>query len=402
MGSNPNQEEQAQFGGDQNASDNMYRYIQSLLIASNPGSNLINATSASINSGGTSSGFNDSGVGRASSSNPEASMNKRNGSHQKRRFIWTPEHHQSFLEVIEFLETQNASSNRKVVPRKILHEMQKKYPNITRENVASHLQKHRMHLKNLNNRELNNSATSLNSQLLQSSSSVVNPNFQVPQLTCSSSENPNFNVPPQTHSRSKNPNPQPPLRVHSSSKSPNSCPSPQNHFSFINPKYHHRSHLNPNNHPRSHLNPNYHSENANCHPLQQTHLNSINPNCDPLPQTHLISNDPHYQSIPQTHFSSINPNSNPNSNSNPHLVQPTNTEFGIIPCPPPISPNQTSSIDPIRDNPLEALNNPNFFQDYNMNFNSDNLQVGGAVANNMSLPLDSCCPFNLNPHFQVG
>ena len=273
------------------------------------------------------------------------------------------------------------------------------------------MQKHRLHLKNLNNRELNNSTTSLNSQLLlQSPSFVINPNFQVPQSTCSSSENPNFNVPSHTYSRSKNPNPQPPPRIHSRSESPNSCPSSQNHSSFINPKYYHRSHLNPNNHPRSHLNHNYHSENANAngHPLPQTHFNSINPNCDPLPQTHLISNDPIYQSIPQTHFNSINPNSNSNMmnvggiQENPHLVQPTNTDFGISPCPPPISHNQTSSIHPTMDNPLEALNNPNFFQDYNMNFNSDDLQLGGSVDNNMSLPLNSCFPFNLNPNFQVG
>ncbi|XP_022953912.1 two-component response regulator ARR12-like [Cucurbita moschata] len=159
--------------------DNMYQYIPSLQIASTPGGSLINATSASINSGGTPSGFNDNGVGRASSSNPQASMNKRNGSHQKQRFIWTQEHHQSFLEVIELLEAQNGTSNRKVVPRKILEEMRKRYPNITRENIASHLQKHRLHLKNLNNRELNNSATSLNSQLLlQSPSFVINPNSQ--------------------------------------------------------------------------------------------------------------------------------------------------------------------------------------------------------------------------------
>ena len=179
MGSNPSEEKQARFGGNQSSNqkeqtrlggfggDNMYQYIPSLQIASTPGGSLINATSASINSGGTSSGFNDNGVGRASSSNPQASMNKRNGSHQKQRFIWTQEHHQSFLEVIELLETQNGTSNRskfmfffrfmnlcyqknlicclcsinvEVVPRKILEEMRKRYPNITRENIASHLQ----------------------------------------------------------------------------------------------------------------------------------------------------------------------------------------------------------------------------------------------------------------------
>ncbi|KAG6575797.1 putative two-component response regulator-like APRR4, partial [Cucurbita argyrosperma subsp. sororia] len=155
MGYNPNQEEQAGLGG--LGGDNMHQYIPSLQIASTPGGSLINATSATINSGGTSSGFNDNGVGRASSSNPQASMNKRNGSHQKQRFIWTQEHHQSFLEVIELLETQNGTSNRKVVPRKILEEMRKRYPNITRENIASHLQSDSILLQSFDNHMENDS-----------------------------------------------------------------------------------------------------------------------------------------------------------------------------------------------------------------------------------------------------
>ncbi|KAL4392367.1 two-component response regulator ARR14-like [Arachis ipaensis] len=62
-----------------------------------------------------------------------------NTPNKKPRFIWTQERHQMFVDAVLQLGIDKA------VPRKILELMD--IPNLTRENVASHLQKYRMHLK---------------------------------------------------------------------------------------------------------------------------------------------------------------------------------------------------------------------------------------------------------------
>ncbi|XP_015957169.1 two-component response regulator ARR14-like [Arachis duranensis] len=62
-----------------------------------------------------------------------------NTPNKKPRFIWTPERHQMFVDAVLQLGIDKA------VPKKILELMD--IPDLTRENVASHLQKYRMHLK---------------------------------------------------------------------------------------------------------------------------------------------------------------------------------------------------------------------------------------------------------------
>ncbi|CAO2838212.1 unnamed protein product [Amaranthus hypochondriacus] len=59
---------------------------------------------------------------------------------KKRRLSWTIQLHKRFVQSIEHLGSS------KVVPKTILHNMN--VEGITRENVASHLQKYRSHLKN--------------------------------------------------------------------------------------------------------------------------------------------------------------------------------------------------------------------------------------------------------------
>ncbi|KAL8500136.1 hypothetical protein ACS0TY_019939 [Phlomoides rotata] len=58
---------------------------------------------------------------------------------KKQRVTWTPEKHKKFLEAIDLLGYENA------VPKKIVEVMND--PELTRENVASHLQKYRLCLK---------------------------------------------------------------------------------------------------------------------------------------------------------------------------------------------------------------------------------------------------------------
>ncbi|KAL4572148.1 hypothetical protein LXL04_018917 [Taraxacum kok-saghyz] len=58
---------------------------------------------------------------------------------KKQRLVWTEELHQQFLDAVEQLGNNNA------VPKKVLELMN--VPGLTRENVASHLQKYRLLLK---------------------------------------------------------------------------------------------------------------------------------------------------------------------------------------------------------------------------------------------------------------
>ncbi|KAL7588179.1 hypothetical protein Lser_V15G41411 [Lactuca serriola] len=58
---------------------------------------------------------------------------------KKQRLVWTDELHQQFLDAVEQLGNNNA------VPKKVLELMN--VPGLTRENVASHLQKYRLNLK---------------------------------------------------------------------------------------------------------------------------------------------------------------------------------------------------------------------------------------------------------------
>lgn len=108
----------------------------------------------------------DCGARRGSSLNPKPLKRKNAGCnhHQsevkKQRLIWTEELHQFFLEIhnqspneskllvfiyisIVFSSetlTLTLTLNVEPVPKKILEQMKKKFPYITRENVASHLQ----------------------------------------------------------------------------------------------------------------------------------------------------------------------------------------------------------------------------------------------------------------------
>ncbi|XP_031121148.1 two-component response regulator ORR24-like [Ipomoea triloba] len=58
---------------------------------------------------------------------------------KKPRLVWTPQLHQQFVAVVNQIGLRNA------VPKKILDLMN--VPHLTRENVASHLQKYRLHLQ---------------------------------------------------------------------------------------------------------------------------------------------------------------------------------------------------------------------------------------------------------------
>jgi len=66
---------------------------------------------------------------------PESKIKKES----KKRLVWTPSLHKLFVDAVNKLEEEGA------VPKKILKEMN--VEGITRENVASHLQKYRLHQK---------------------------------------------------------------------------------------------------------------------------------------------------------------------------------------------------------------------------------------------------------------
>ncbi|KAL9666927.1 hypothetical protein QQ045_001271 [Rhodiola kirilowii] len=65
--------------------------------------------------------------------------NEEKASHKLRRMAWTPELHKRFVSAVNQLGIDKA------VPKKILENM--KVKDLTRENVASHLQKYKLHLK---------------------------------------------------------------------------------------------------------------------------------------------------------------------------------------------------------------------------------------------------------------
>nr|XP_009781443.1 PREDICTED: two-component response regulator ARR12-like [Nicotiana sylvestris] len=73
---------------------------------------------------------------------------------KKRRVVWTPKMHQNFLQAIQQL------GHEKAVPKKIVEIMNE--PGLTREHVASHLQKYRMCIK----RAQESSAASIYDQIL--------------------------------------------------------------------------------------------------------------------------------------------------------------------------------------------------------------------------------------------
>ncbi|XP_055814395.1 two-component response regulator ARR14-like [Solanum dulcamara] len=73
---------------------------------------------------------------------------------KKRRVVWTPKMHQNFLKAIQHLGYEKA------VPKKIVEIMNE--PGLTREHVASHLQKYRMCIK----RAQESSAASIYDQIL--------------------------------------------------------------------------------------------------------------------------------------------------------------------------------------------------------------------------------------------
>ncbi|CAN8255734.1 unnamed protein product [Cochlearia groenlandica] len=86
----------------------------------------------------------------------ENGYNVRDFTTKKRRVVWDDELHQKFIEAVEYLGVENA------VPKKILERMM--VAGISREHVASHLQKYRITLKKENDKqrkENNNNLTQL-------------------------------------------------------------------------------------------------------------------------------------------------------------------------------------------------------------------------------------------------
>lgn len=71
----------------------------------------------------------------------EGDAKKKSANPKKPRVVWTPELHKQFVDAVNVLGLDKA------VPKRILDIME--VPNLTRENVASHLQKYRLYLKRL-------------------------------------------------------------------------------------------------------------------------------------------------------------------------------------------------------------------------------------------------------------
>ncbi|CAH2044647.1 unnamed protein product [Thlaspi arvense] len=75
--------------------------------------------------------------------NEEDHDRDRDSTTKKRRVVWDEKLHNKFIEAVQYL-----GNNEKAVPKKILERMN--VDGITRENVASHLQKYRLNMKKLN------------------------------------------------------------------------------------------------------------------------------------------------------------------------------------------------------------------------------------------------------------
>ncbi|KAF6150306.1 hypothetical protein GIB67_034005 [Kingdonia uniflora] len=98
---------------------------------------------------------------------------------KKPRLVWTPQLHKRFVEVVHHLDIKNA------VPKTIMQLMN--VEGLTRENVASHLQKYRLYLKRMQG--LSNEGPSASDQLFASTpvpqslrDSGANGNMPPPQL----------------------------------------------------------------------------------------------------------------------------------------------------------------------------------------------------------------------------
>ncbi|XP_076952126.1 two-component response regulator ARR2-like [Bidens hawaiensis] len=96
-----------------------------------------------VNSSSANQGHNSENTKRSKDEEDEDADQEKDGycSRKKYRVTWTPELHQQFVQAIYHIGIDKA------VPKKILDVMN--VPGITRENVASHLQKFRLYLKKL-------------------------------------------------------------------------------------------------------------------------------------------------------------------------------------------------------------------------------------------------------------
>lgn len=91
-----------------------------------------------------------------------AAVSAANSSLKRPRLVWTPQLHKRFVEVVALLGIKNA------VPKTIMQMMN--VEGLTRENVASHLQKYRLYLKRMQG--MSNEGPSTSDQLLFGSSPV--------------------------------------------------------------------------------------------------------------------------------------------------------------------------------------------------------------------------------------
>ncbi|KAL6007356.1 hypothetical protein ACLOJK_032853 [Asimina triloba] len=91
----------------------------------------------------------------------EESENEDSAYHRKKRFIWTTDLHAQFLKAIEELGFDKA------IPKRILEIMN--IPGLTRQNIASHLQKYRLYIRRLNDANLSTpSGSSSSEHIIQS------------------------------------------------------------------------------------------------------------------------------------------------------------------------------------------------------------------------------------------
>ncbi|XP_038896348.1 two-component response regulator ORR25-like [Benincasa hispida] len=439
MAHNSNHEEEREggFGGVKGSCDYIVQSPnQSLQLIPHPiGFN--SSTSANANSVQISTRIDDRRVRiKKRSSKPKASK-KKDGYHQRQgakkpRLIWTPELHQHFLEI-----HNRSPLHERLFPKKILEQMRKKFPFITRENIASHLQKHRLFLKKMEENSAKSTSKLAPPKVLKVPNSQPIPN----NTSNSNSTNPNFQLIPQSHSISTNPNAQLILQSHSNSTNPNSQLLLQSHPNSTNPNsqlllQNHPNSTNPNSHPTLPKKP---------HIINETWLNhEVHFLFDQT--NHASSQTMMEQKQPSFNINNINVNGGSNIYSNminvceiqenPNWTLPirqssmaatNDLAFSINLYPPPTSANQISNIDgngvgiglhPIMNyNSVGRLNNytndyflgtlPNFgFGDYNMNLNFDHVQVdhGHGLNNDMyclgrsySQTFDFGYPSNFNP-----
>ncbi|KAL6853333.1 hypothetical protein ACP4OV_019362 [Aristida adscensionis] len=80
-------------------------------------------------------------AGRADEADSAAAAAAGNGSSKRARLVWTPQLHKRFVEVVAHLGMKSA------VPKTIMQLMN--VEGLTRENVASHLQKYRLYVKRM-------------------------------------------------------------------------------------------------------------------------------------------------------------------------------------------------------------------------------------------------------------